>query len=50
MQDRPGDQMRKIGYEQTVVGEVELPHLTARGVDEESDLGECEERDTERQY
>ena len=49
VQDGPGDQMRKIGDEQGVVDEVVFLHVATRGVDQECNLGEGEERNAQRQ-
>lgn len=42
MQDRPRDQMREVGHEQTIVQEVELVDLPPIGIDQEG-RSECRE-------
>ena len=49
VQDRPRDQVRKVGDEERVVHEVVLAHLALRCVGQVSDLREGIERDAQRQ-
>ena len=49
VEDRPRDQMRKIGHEQRVMRQRVGRDLAAIGIDQERDLGERVEGDADRQ-
>ncbi len=49
MQDRAGDQMRKISNEQAVVHQIIFTRLALPGVDQKGNLGKREERDAQWQ-
>ncbi len=48
VQDRPGDQMRKVCDEQRIMRQPVMRDLAAIGVDQECDLGEGVERNSDR--
>ena len=50
MQDRAGDQVRKVGHEQRVVDRIAFHHLARVHVHQVGNLRECEERNAEGQH
>src|SRR5260370_2143397 len=49
VEDGAGDQMRKVGHEQQVIGKTRLARLANVGVDQKGDLGKREKRNPQRQ-